>query len=173
MGSDCVETNADGDISTVVLTDKGKGADPQEYGSTLHDPKLMIVPAETTSPGGSDTVIELVDVHRDKDPVEGGNGMAKDEPGPNQIDIPDDEEMISQAILLESIEPTVPTDLNDGLPYDPTLPRLPWRPKISPYCFTIFLTPLIIGTVKAVSSQKGSATTPITLEWINGGVISL
>jgi len=48
-----------------------------------------------------------------------------------------------------------------------------WFPKISPYRFTVFLTPLAIGIVKAVLSHKGSVTTPITLEWINGVVIFL
>ena len=64
-------------------------------------------------------------------------------------------------------EPTKTTNLNDGLPYDPTLPRPRWHPKISPYRFISFLTPLVIGTVKAVLSLKGSVT-PITLEWIFG-----
>ena len=83
MDSDYVEANEDGDISTVVLTDKGKGVDPREYGSALYDPKLMIVPADTTSPGGSD-VIELIGIHRDRgknaDPEETGNSMAKYDP---------------------------------------------------------------------------------------------
>ena len=68
---------------------------------------------------------------------------------------------------VTSREPTKTTNLNDGLPYDPTLPRPRWHPKISPYRFISFLTPLVIGTVKAVLSLKGSVT-PITLEWIFG-----
>jgi len=32
MDSDCLETHEDGDFSTVVLVDKGKGVDPREYG---------------------------------------------------------------------------------------------------------------------------------------------
>ena len=175
MDSDCLETHEDGNISTVVLVDKGKGVDPREYGGALYDPKSMIVPAGTTSAGGSD-FIELVGVHRDKgksvDPEERGNGMAKYEPGPSRIDFHDDNEMILQAILLESFKPTKTMDLNHE-PHDPTLPRPRWHPKISPYRFISFLTPLAIGTVKAVLSYKGSVTTPITLEWISGVVVFL
>ena len=65
------------------------------------------------------------------------------------------------------------TDLNDGLPYDPTLPQPSWFPKISPYRFIAFSIPLAIGTVKAVISQKGGVAIPITLEWISGIVIFL
>jgi len=57
--------------------------------------------------------------------------------------------------------------------YDPTLPRPRWYPKISPYRFIVFSTPLAIGTTKAVLSYKGGVTTPITLEWISGVVILL
>jgi len=67
---------------------------------------------------------------------------------------------------------TKTTNLNDG-PYNPTLPQPQWHPKISPYRFISFLTPLVIGTVKAVSSLKGNVTTPTTLEWISGLVIFL
>ena len=62
-----------------------------------------------------------------------------------------------------SHEPTKTTDLNDGLPYDPTLPQCRWHPKISPYRFTVFLTPVAIGTVKAVLSLTESVTTLITI----------
>jgi hypothetical protein len=72
-----------------------------------------------------------------------------------------------------SFERTSTTDLNDGLPYDPTLPRLLWHPKISPYRFMVLSIPLAIGTVKAVFSHEGSLTTPITLEWISGVMIIL
>ena len=176
MDGDCFENNEGGDISTVVLADKGKGVDPREYGSALYDPKLMIVHADTTSPGESD-VLALIGFHRDKgkntDPAERGNGMAKDEPNPNQMNFPDDEDILFQAILLES-QPTVPTlNLKDRLSYDPTLPQCRWHPKISPYRFTVLLTPLAIGTAKAVLSQKGSVKIPITLEWICGVVIFL
>ena len=58
---------------------------------------------------------------------------------------------------------TTTTDLNDGPPYDPTLPQRRWHPKISPYRFTVFLTPLAIGTVKAVLSLTESVTTLITI----------
>ena len=234
MDSGCLETNEDGDLSTLVLANRGKGIDPREYGGALYDPKSMIVPASTTSTGGSD-FIELVGVHRDKgknvDPEEKGNEMAKYEPGPSRIDFHDDEQIFLQAILLEAFKPTIPTDfvellgvhqdkgknvvpeergngmakyepgpsridlhdhgavsfqkkgilfesfeptdLNDGLPYDPTLPRPRWHPKISPYRFIVFSIPLAIGTAKAVLSYKGSVTTPITLEWISGVVILL
>ena len=234
MDSNCFETNGDGDLSTVVLAHRGKGIDPREYGGALYDPKSMIVPASTTSTGGSD-FIELVGVHRHKgknvDPEEKGNEMAKNEPGPSGIDFLDDQQMFLQAILLESFKPTIPTDfvelvgvhrdkgknidpeergngmakyepgpsridhgavsfqkqgiplesfeptkttdLNDGHTYDPTLPRPRWYPKISPYRFIVFSTPLAIGTTKAVLSYKGGVTTPITLEWISGVVILL
>ena len=240
MDSDCLETNEDGDLSTVVLENRGKGIDPREHGGALYDPKSMIVPAGTTSTGESD-FIELVGVHWDKgnniDPEEKGNEMAKCEPGPSRIDFHDSDEqleMFLQAILLESFKPTIPTDfielvgvhrdkgknvdpeergngmakyepnpsridfhdheavslqkqgipfepfeptkttdLNDGLPYDPTLPRPRWYPKISLYRFIVFSIPLAIGTAKAILSYKGSATTPITLEWISGVVILL
>jgi hypothetical protein len=80
MDSDCLRTHEDGDLTTVVLADKGKGIDPQKYGSALYNPNSMIVPAGTTSTGGSDS-IELVGVHQDKgqnvDPEERGNGTAK------------------------------------------------------------------------------------------------
>jgi len=181
MDSDCLKTHEDGDLSTVVLVDlKGKRVDPREYGGALYDPKSMIVPVGTTSAGGSD-FIELIGVHRDKgkstDPEERGNGMAEYKPGPSRIDFQDDKGkgFPDQAILIElfKFEPTKMTDLNDGLPYNPTLPQPRWHPKISPYRFISFLTPLVIGTVKAVSSLKGSVTTPITLEWIYGLVFFL
>jgi hypothetical protein len=257
MDSACVETNEDEDLSTVVLADKGKGVDPREHGSALYDPKLMNIPAGTTSTGGSD-VIELVGFHRDRgknadqeetsnsmakhepykhmyialdadeerflfcqtlflerfeptelidrdgiigfdflfdketnvDREERENGMAKDEPGPSRIDCHDhDDGSIYEPLPSRldvhyrtgrkksfSLKPTKLTDLNDGLPYDPTLPQRQWFPKISPYRFTVFSTPLAIGTAKAVLSQKGlgsKTTTPIALEWIYGVVIFL
>ena len=179
MDSDYLENNEDLDLSTVVLADKGKGVDPREYGGTLYDPKSMIVPAGTTSTGESD-FIELIGVHRNKgknvDPEERGNGMAKYEPGPSRIDFHDHGVLSSpkQGIPLEPFEPTKTTNINHGLPYDPsTLPRPSWHPKVSPYRFIVFSTPLSIGTAKAVLSQKGSLTTPITLEWIYGVLIFL
>ena len=183
MDSDYIETHEDEDLTTMVLADKGKGVDPQEYGGALYDPKAMIAPAGTTSIEGSD-FIELVGIHQDKgknvDPEERGNEMAEDEPGPSRIDFhnDDDDDLLDmffqeQIILLESFEQTRTTDLNGGLHYDPTLPRLSWRPKISPYRFMVFSIPLVIGTVKAVLSYRGSVTTPITLEWICGVVIFL
>jgi hypothetical protein len=138
----------------------------------------MIVLAGTTSTGGSDS-IELVGVQRDKgknvDPEERGNGIREKyfEPGPSWIDFYDHRAMSfqKQVPLLQSFKRTGTTDLNDGLHYDPILPRLSWHPKISPYRFMVFSIPLAIGTVKAVLSYKGYITTPITLEWISGIVI--
>jgi hypothetical protein len=177
MDSDCLE---DGDLTTVVLANKGKGVDPQEYGGALYDRNTMIFPAGTTSTGESES-IELVGVHRNKgknvDPEERKNGMAKYyEPGPSRIDFHDHllaQFFPEQVSLLQSFERKRTTDLDDGLHYDPTRPQLSWFPKISPYRFIVFLIPLAIGTVKAVLSQKGSVTTPITLEWISGVAIFL
>jgi len=179
MDSDFLETQEDGDLGAVAFVDKGKGINPREYGGTLYDPSSMIVPAGTTSTGGSDS-IEVVGVHSGKgknlDPEERAwNGMAKYEPGPSRIHFHDHGEMSfqRQGTPLESFGPTKTTDLNDGLPYDPTLPRLSWFPKISPYRFMVLSIPFAIGTVKAALSLKGSVTTPITIEWISGVVIYL
>jgi len=247
MDSDYLEIHEDGDLSTVVLVDKGKGVDPREYGSALNDPSSMIVLAGTTSTAGLNSIefvgvpwnkgknvdpkergngmakytepgpsrivdprehggalydpnsmivlagttstggptvggsnsIELVGVHRNKgkniNPEERGNGIVKYyEPGPSRIDFHSHGAMSfqEQGIPLES-EPTNTTDPNDGLHYVPTLPRLSWHPKISPYRFMVFSIPLALGTVKAVLSQTGSVTTPVTLEWISGVVVSL
>jgi len=179
-GSDCLETHEDGDLTTVMLVDKGKGVDPREYGGDLYDRNSMTVPRGTTSTGGSDS-IKLIGIHRDKgknvEPEERAwNGMAKYEPGPSWIDFYDHGAMSfqKQGIPLQSFKPTKTTDLNDDRPpYDPTLPRLSWLPKISPFRFMAFFIPLAICTVKAVLSQKGSDTTPTTLEWINGIVMFL
>jgi hypothetical protein len=59
-----------------------------------------------------------------------------------------------QVILLESFERTRTTDLNDGLHHDPTLPRLSWRPKISPYRFMVFSIPLAIANWDSQSCIK-------------------
>ena len=156
--------------------------DPREDGGALrlYDSNLMIVPAGTTSTstGGSDS-IKLIGVNWDKgkniDPEERGTEMAKYEPGPSQIDFYDHGTISfqKQGIPLQSFEPTKTTNLNDGLPHNPTLPRPSWFPKISPYRFMVLSIPLAIGTVKAALSLKGSATTPTTLEWISGIVIYL
>jgi hypothetical protein len=174
MDNDCLETHEDGDL-TVVLVDKGKGVDPQEYGGGRYDPNSRTFLAGTTCTGETD-FIELFSVHRGKgknvDPEERRNGMGKYEPGPGRIDfkLHDHEAMSSQkqGISLESLKPRKTTNLNDELPYDPTLPQPSWHPKISPYRFMVFSIPLVIGTVKAVLSQKGSVT---TLEWISGLMI--
>ena len=179
MDSNCLE---DGGLTTVVLADKGKGVDPQEYGGAPSDRNSMIFPAGTTSTGRSDSV-ELTAIHRDKgknvDQEERRNGMAKYyEQGPSRIDFRDHlltQFFPEQVSHLQSFERKRTTDLNGGLhyDYDPTLPRPSWHPKISPYRFMVFSIPLAIGTVKAVLSQRGSTTTPITLEWISGVVIFL
>jgi len=177
LDSDCLDTHEDRDLATVVLSDKGKGVDPREHGNATYDPNSIIVPVDTTS-GGSG-FIELIGVRRDKgknvDPEERRNGMAKYEPSPSRIDFHDHgvTSFQKQAIPLQPFEPTKAADLNHEPPYDPTLPHLPWHPKISPYRFIVFLIPLSIGTVKAILSQKGSVTTPITLEWISGVVVFL
>ena len=185
MDSDFLEIHEDGDLGTVAFVDKRKGADPREYGGALYNPNSMIVPVDTTSTGGSDS-IELVGVQLDKgknvDPEERAwNGMAKYyEPGPSRIYFHDCGAMScqEQVLLLQSSKRTKTTDLNDGLHYDPTLPRLQvslfsWFPKISPYRFMVFSIPLAFGTAKAVLGQKGSVTTPDTLELISGVVIFL
>ena len=180
MDSDCFETRENGDIITVALANKGKGVDPREYGGALYDPDSMLVLAGTTSTGGSDS-IELVDVQRDKgenvDPEESGNGTVEYyEPGPGWIAFYDHGAMSSQKrvpLLQSFLQSFRRTRTTDGLHYDPSLPRLSWYPKISPYRFMVFSIPLAIGTVKAVLSYKGSVTTPITLEWISSVVIFL
>ena len=58
---------------------------------------------------------------------------------------------------------TKTTDPHDGLP---GVPQRQWFPKISPYRFTVFLTPLTIGTAEVVLSLTGSVVTLITLERI-------
>lgn len=55
----------------------------------------------------------------------------------------------------------------------PQSPRLPWHPKITPYRLLTFLIPIVLGTIKAIATQKGSISEPITLEWISGVVIFL
>jgi len=174
IDNDCLE---DRDLGTVVLANKGKGVDPREYGGALYDPNSMIPPAGTTSTGGSDS-IELVGIHRDKgknvDLEERGNKMAKYEPGPSRIDFHNGAMSFQQQVILLQLFKRMRTkDLNDGLHYNPTLPRPSWHPKISPYRFIVFWIPLTIGIVKAVLSLKGSVTIPITLEWISGVVIFL
>ena len=143
MDSDCLESHEDEDLTTVVLADKGKGADPREYGGALYSPNLMIVPAGTTSTGGSDS-IELVGVHRDKGKIVGPegrawNGMAKDQPGPSRIDFHDHGEMSfqEQVVLFQSFKRKRTTEFNDGLRYDP--PSAFMAPKNIPLSFHGFL----------------------------------
>jgi hypothetical protein len=134
----------DGDFTTTVLADKGKRVDPREHGGAIFNTNSMIVPADT----GVSGVIELAGVHRGK--------------GRSAFRIP-----------LQSLEQKKTNDHNHEPLHDPTVPRLPWHPKISPYRFIVFLIPLAIGTAKAISSQKGNVTIPITLEWISGIVVFL
>jgi len=241
----------------VALADKGKGVDPREYGSALYNPKLMIVPADTTSPGGSD-VIELVGVHwnrgktadpeetnnsmakyesrpcnaldsdgaldadgalkakatmmrlfqhlflkslkpneltdsltgaqfywdkgKNVDPEETEIGMANDEPGPSRIDLRvDDHGELSfrEQDIFELCPSRIDLHYRSGIHQKETftvesfIHQRGWFPKISPYRLTVLLTPVAIGTAKAVFSQKGSVTTSITLDWIYGVVIFL
>ena len=170
VDSDYFETNDDGDISTVALACMGKGADRQEHGGATYDPKSMIasVPVDATSTGGSE-FIELVGVHQDEGknvhPEESENGMAEHTPGPSRVDFRNHQEIPFQKQGLQSIEVT---GINQVFPS-----QRRWHPKISPYRLIIFSIPLAIATAKAVLSQKGSVTTPITLEWISGVVIFL
>ena len=143
MDSDYFETNEDGDISTVALAYMGKGVDRQEHGSATCDPKSMIVPVEATSTGGSE-FIELAGVYQDQ-----GKNVHPEESGD-----------------LQSFFEV--TGVNQGFPS-----QRRWHPKISLYRLIVFSIPLGIGTVKAVVSQKGSVTTPITLEWISGVIVFL
>jgi hypothetical protein len=175
MDNDCLESHEAGDFTTAVLADKGKRVDPREHGGTALNPNSTIVLADIDL---SD-IIKLIDAHRDKgknvDPKERGDG-AKYEPGPSRIDFPEyDSESAfqKQGIPLQSLEPTKTSDLNHEPLYESTPPRLSWHPKISPYRFIVFSIPLAVGTAKAISSQKGNVTVPITLEWISGVVVFL
>lgn len=179
MNSDHLEGYEDGDFTTTVFADKGKRVDPREHGGAAFNPNSMIVPADINSFGVSD-VMEFIGVHRDKgkniDPKERGNEVAKYEPGPSRIDFPEYDSgsvFQKQGIPLQSLEPNKTTDLNLEPLYAPTIPRLPWHPKISPYRFIVFSIPLAIGTAKAISSQRGNVTVPITLEWMSGVVVFL
>ena len=180
MDNDSLKTHEDGNLGTIALVDKGKGVDPREYGSALYDPKSMMALAGTTSTGGWDS-IELVGIHGDKgknvDPEGRRNKMAKYKPGPSWIDFHDHPDQAKffqeQVMLLQFFRRKRIRDLNDRLCHDPTLPRLSWHPKISPYHFMVFSIPFVIGTVKAVLSQKGRVTAPTTLEWISGVAIFL
>jgi hypothetical protein len=170
--------------TTVMLVDKGKHVDPLEYGDASFNSNSMIVSVDANSIG-IPGVIEVTGVHLDEgksvSPRKRESGLANCEPGPSRIDFPDysphyDSESSAfqkQGIPLQSLEPIKATDLNQESHYDPTFPRLRWHPKISPYRLMVFSTPLVIGTAKAISSQKGNATVPITLEWIYGVVVFL
>jgi len=56
----------------------------------------------------------------------------------------------------------------------PTSPRrMRWHPKITPYRLVVILLPITFATLKAVISQTGNKTVPITLEWVFGIVVFL
>ena len=170
--------------TTVMLADKGKHVNPREYGCASSNPNPMILPVGVNSIG-IPGVIEVIGVPLGKEksvtPRKREDGRAKYEPGPSRIDFPDcsphydsaSNAFQTQDIALQPLEPTKATDLNQESHYDPTSPRLRWHPKISPYRLMVFSIPLVIGTAKAVSSQKGNVTVPITLEWISGVVVFL
>jgi len=162
-----------------MLADKGKRVDPREYGGgTSSNPNQMIVSVDTNS-NGMPGVTEVIGVHLDKGKAgKGGDGAAKYKPGSSRIDFPphydsEGSAFPKQDISLQSLEPPKATDLDQESHYDPTFPRLRWHPKISPYRLMVFSIPLAIGTAKAISSQKGNVTVPITLEWISGVVVFL
>ena len=170
-----------GSPTTVMLKDKGKRVDPREYGGASSNPKPTRVPVNINLIG-MPGVIEAIGVrlHKGKDVSlrKRGGEVAKYEPGPSRIDFSpqyDSESSVfqKQDISLQPLEPPKATYLNQNSHYDPTLPRPRWHPKISPYRLIFFSIPLGIGTAKAISSQKGSVTVPITLEWISGVVVFL
>jgi len=188
MDDDCLESHDDRYPSVVVLRDKGKQVDPREYGGAICNPLSTTVLTDTDSTTTSGR-IELVGVHGDKgknvDPRElRRNRVAKYKPGPSRIDFSDyrlkDDSLESTDFhklpmqSLPSLEPAKFTDLTSCRPLDdPGLPRLRWHPKISPYRLIVFSIPVGIGTAKAISSQKGNVTVPITLEWTTGVVVFL
>ncbi|KAF8956145.1 hypothetical protein BDZ97DRAFT_202382 [Flammula alnicola] len=68
--------------------------------------------------------------------------------------------------------------LNDQNTYPPDEPPLPvsatlWFPKITPFRLINLVVPAVLGTSKAIASQRGGTALPITLEWISGIVVFL
>lgn len=184
MDADPLESHKDRDISesVVMFKDKGKYVDPREYGGAMCNPTSMMVSTSTNSPG----VSELVDVHlnkgKDDGPRRRWNRVAEYESGPSRIDFPnyyDSESNVvhtvhMQMLPLRSSNPEEIIDFTSrGPPCEPTHPRLRWHPKVSPYRLIVFSIPAGIGTAKAILSQKGNVTAPITLEWISGVVVFL
>lgn len=175
-----LESREDRDLSTVIVKskDKGKGVDPREYGGATCNLISNIIPTETNSARGSD-VIELVhrvrpDKGKNVDPREKGNRAAEYRPGASRIDFHDytsyDWELAS--IPMYPLQPLEPDVTSHGPPHDPTLSRARWHPKISPYRLIMLLTPVTFGTAKAIISQNGGVTVPITIEWVTGVVVS-
>ncbi|KAF8959328.1 hypothetical protein BDZ97DRAFT_1838436 [Flammula alnicola] len=92
--------------------------------------------------------------------------------GPSTLPSSDPEQGSTSADAIELVE------FEHGVPFPSssntaTSPCLPWHPKITPYRFITFLTPICLGTAKAVAAQRGNTEEPITLEWIAGVVVFL
>ena len=176
---DRLENHKDRDLSVVMFRDKGKQVDPREYGGATSSSISTMVPTGITRR------VELVDVHLDQRKNDGpsvmGNRVAKYESGPSRIDFPsymsqnDSESNVLHKLHLLPLQSSELEDnaTSHGPPCDSTPPRLRWHPKISPYRLLVFSIPAGIGTAKAISSQKGNITTPVTLEWISGVVVFL
>ena len=180
--SDHLESNEDRDLSTVIVksVDKGKGVDPQEYGGATCIPISNIIPTATNSTEMLD-VFELdhrfrPDKGKSVDPRERGNRAPEYKPGPSRIDFHDYTSRYdweNTAIPMHPLQPLEPVVTSHDPPYDPTVSHLRWHPKISPYRLMVLLTPVTFGTAKAIISQNGGVTAPITIEWVSGVVVSL
>lgn len=180
--SDHLESHEDRDPSTVIVksVDKGKGVDPREYGGATCNLISNIIPTDTNSTEILD-VFELVhrfrpDKGKNVDPRERGNRVAEDKPGPSRIDFHDytsPYDWENTAIPMRPLQPLEPDVTSHEPPQDPTLSKLRWHPKISPYRLIMLLTPVTFGTAKAIISQNGGVTVPITIEWVSGVVVSL
>ncbi|KDR70538.1 hypothetical protein GALMADRAFT_877822 [Galerina marginata CBS 339.88] len=48
-----------------------------------------------------------------------------------------------------------------------------WHPKITPYRLIVLSTTVILGSAKALLTERGSIIVPITLEWLTGTVLFL
>ena len=159
--SDHLESHEDIDLSTVIVksVDKGKGVDPREYGGAT-----------------CNLISNITDKGKNVDPRERGNRVAEYKPGPSRVDFHDDTSPYDWANIAIPMHPLQPleTDVTSHEPpHDPTLSQLRWHPKISPYRLIMLLTPVTFGTAKAIISQNGGVTVPITIEWVSGVVVSL
>ena len=166
------------DLSYAMLVDKAECADPQEQGSASTS---MLASPDTNSTGVLD-LIEVVGVNLDKgkgvDPRERGYEVAKYEPGPVRIDFDykpqcDSESTAVQSLQMQPLQLLEPHLVSHESPIAPPLPQIRWHPKISLYRLVMLLTPMVIGTVKAIISAKGGVTAPITIEWVSGVVVFL